>query len=125
MKTIKAKKSTKKKKKSTNTPASLVIDAHYERLNIRRRWDKKRLERICGFLQVTKYELASLIGVKHTIFDWKYRDGKLSTSAYLLLTILESKYLSEYVNDTIKDLFNFYGRPRCTKRDGNHTAEAS
>jgi hypothetical protein len=103
----------------------LLIETHYERLRIKKRWDKKRLERLCGYLQVTKYELASLVGVPHTIFDWRYSIGKLSTSAYLMLTILESRYLKEYVKDTIQDLFNFYGRPRCTETNGNDATKVA
>ena len=36
-----------------------------------------------------------------------------------------SKYLKEYVKDTIQDLFNFYGRPRCTKTNGNDATKVA
>ena len=115
----KKKSSTKTSKRRSNfpktsTPASVLIDAHYERLGIVKRWDRKRLERLCGFLRVTEYEIASLIGVLHRDFGRLYPTGKLPLPAYLLLTILEKRYMSGFAPDVIHNLFDFYGRSKTT-----------
>lgn len=93
-----------KKPKSDHTSASLLILARYAKLNIRSRWDKKRVDRLCRFLNITRFELETLIGSKVERVD----DGKiLNMTTCLLLTLLESTYLRNYTKDVIQNIFNF------------------
>ena len=90
------------------TSASLAIDAHYERLNIKRRWDKERVDRLCGFLRINYGELASLVHEGHGSFLRRlYSVKPFSGPLALLLTILEHKYLQGHTKDTINNLFKF------------------
>tara|TARA_B100000963_G_scaffold155642_1_gene135505 strand:+ start:1018 stop:1218 length:201 start_codon:yes stop_codon:yes gene_type:complete len=66
------------------------------------------LEKTCGFLRVTEYELASVIGIPHRDFQRLYPLGNLPMSAYLLLTILEKQFLTGFT-DVIENLFDFNG----------------
>ena len=93
---------------SHTTSASILIDAHYERLNIRRRWTKQRLDRLCGFLRMNYGEVASLIHASHQdLMNGIYGTRPLNGSIALLLTIIENRYLSDFTKDTVTNLFNF------------------
>ena len=88
------------------------MDAHYERLGIKKRWDKQRVDRLCGVLRINYGELASLVHESHESFLKKLISPKpFSGPLSILLTIIEHKYLQHYTQDTIGDVFNFsYGR---------------
>ena len=108
----------------TSTPASQVIDAHYARKRINKVWDFARVERLCGFLKVTQYELASMLNLRHFIFDSMLRrEPNLRGPTALLLSILEARYLEGYAPDIIKDIFN-YGSPGHTEED-EHDASST
>ena len=97
-KTIQTKKSPKLKKLPGDsqyaTSASILMDAHYMRLGIKKRWNKERVDRLCGFLRMNYGEMASLLHMPHAgsfkeiISSTKPLDGPLC----LLLTIIEHKY---------------------------------
>lgn len=93
-----------KPKKSEPTSASLLISSRYSKLKIKERWDKRRVDRMCKFLNITRYELEVLIGSKVERVDI---GKKLNMSTCIILTLLEATYLSHYAKDVISDLFNF------------------
>lgn len=88
------------------------MDAHYERLGVKKRWDKERVDRLCGVLRINYGELSSLVHEPHASFLRKLVSPKpFSGPLAILLTIIEHKYLQHYTEDTIGDVFNFsYGR---------------
>jgi hypothetical protein len=84
------------------------MDAHYARLGIKKRWNKERVDRLCGFLRMNYGELASLLHMPHAEFARKVVSPKpLEGPLCLLLTIIERRYLHNYTKDTIDNLFNF------------------
>jgi hypothetical protein len=90
------------------TSASLIIDAHYAKLGLRKLWDAQRVNRLCSFLRMTHEELASLLHLKGSLFRMQCQSMKpLSGPVCLLLTILEHRYMSEYAPDTIPNIFKF------------------
>lgn len=90
------------------TSASLIMDAHYARLGIKKRWNKERVDRLCGFLRMNYGEIASLLHMPHAEFARKIVSTKpLDGPLCLLLTIIERRYLYDYTKDTIDNLFNF------------------
>jgi len=94
------------RKKSDDTSASLIISCHYQKLKIRERWDKARVDRLCRFLNITRHELETLVGGKVERVD----EGKrLSMSICLILTMIESTYLGNYAPDIVTNLFDFAG----------------
>lgn len=113
MKTKKNPKTKPRRKKlpgesSYTTSASLAIDAHYEHLDIKKRWNKERVDRLCGFLKINYGELSSLVHESHKCFLRKiYSTSTFDGPLALLLTILENKYLGRYTKDTINNLFKF------------------
>lgn len=106
-KTTKAKTKTgKRKKESSDTAASLLIDCHYEKIGVRRVWNRDRVERMCSFLRMTYHELGSLVGVKN--LDQKIlKTRKLPLSVCLLLTLVESQFMGRHIPDPIINLFKF------------------
>jgi len=84
------------------------MDAHYERLNLVRRWDKERVDRLCGFLKMNYGEVASLCATPHKEFLRRICSPLRHSGALaLMLTILEHKYLQHYAKDTIANPFDF------------------
>ena len=94
------------RRKSDATSASLLISCHYQKLKIKERWDKARVDRLCRFLNITRYELETLVGGKVDRVD----EGKrLSMSVCLILTMIEATYLGNYATDIITNIFDFAG----------------
>lgn len=84
------------------------MDAHYARLGVVKKWNKARVDRLCGFLRMNYGEIASLLLMPHAEFKRKI----ISTRPFpgplcLLLSIIERRYLQNYTKDTIDNLFNF------------------
>ena len=94
----------KRKRTESETSASLIISARYATLKIRERWDQKRVDRFCRFLNITRKELETLVGAKVEKVDTGRR---LPMSVCILLTLLEATYLSNYAPDTISNIFDF------------------
>jgi len=114
-KRIQHKKRIKSPYQPTNTPASLIIDAHYAKLGIKERWTEERVEKLCAFLRITLGELGSLIGVPHGWWKEQVRSTKkLSGPICILLTIIERHYMAGYTDDVITNLFNFNGKQEDT-----------
>ena len=110
---------------NSSTAASRLIDAHYETRGVRKVWTFARIKRLARALNLTLYEVASLIGMPHSSFVTYAEKRQLGGPTCVLLTLLEHTLLSGVYSDTI-DLFNFdtHGRPKDTEREGVHTREA-
>jgi hypothetical protein len=119
------KKSTKRKTRSSATSASTLIDLHYGRINLVKRWNRERIERLLGFLRLSQAELASLVAVPHNTFGTQVTRGKFSPPVCLLLTILEGRFLRGIAPDVITNVFDFYGRSESTGRKRHDAKEAS
>jgi hypothetical protein len=92
------------------TPASVAIDAHYAINLINERWNFDRYAKLCAFIQMTPYELASLVMMPHSWIN-EYRRTKLMPAKSaarpicLLLTIVEAHWLRNYSRDIVADPF--------------------
>lgn len=92
------------------TATTTLIDLHYSNLRIAERWDWDRFQRLCSFLKVTEYELASLVLCPH---DWipKFREHNRipcsvsggGRAVAMMLTVLEAKVLRRLVPDVIDE----------------------
>jgi hypothetical protein len=102
---------------SSSTPASDLIDIHYETLGLRKLWNRDRIERLCGYLRLSQAELASMVAVGHIRFDGYIQRNFFPGPLALLLTMLETRYLKGLAADIITNLFDFHGSSRCTKED--------
>lgn len=110
---------------NTSTAASRIIDAHYEAAGVRKVWTLERINRLARALNLTFYEVASLLGMPHTAFKTFAEKRQLGGPTCVLLTLIERTMLSGVYNDTI-DLFNFetHGRPKDPKGKELHPSEA-
>lgn len=114
-KRIQAKKKLRFTYQKTNTTASLIIDAHYAKLDIKGRWTEERVERLCSFLRISLGELGSLLGVPHGWWKEHVKSTKkLSGPICILLTIIENQFLAPYTKDTVTNLFDFNGKQEDT-----------
>lgn len=94
------------------SPSTDLIDIHYSNLRISERWDWQRIQRLCSFLQVTEYELASLVLMPHEwVEKFKQRDQMPCAVAgggravAMILTILEARVLKRLTKDVIVEPF--------------------
>lgn len=100
------KKRKRTKKVCPNTTASLLIDCHYEKLGVRKAWNRERIERLCSFLRMTYHELGSLVGVRD--LDSKVlKTRKLPMSVCLLLSMVEAQFMGKHIPDPFTNLFKF------------------
>ncbi len=83
------------------------MDAHYERIGVRKKWNKARVDRLCGFLRMNYGELASLLCMSHSEFKKLLLKPKYPGPLCLLLSIIEHRYMSDYTKDTIPNIFKF------------------
>lgn len=93
------------------TPASLAIDIHYLNLRLVERWTWERYLRLCVYLKLTEYELASLVRLPHKVIG-KYRAGfslplprGSAESVALLLTLVETHFMQGLRGDVITEIF--------------------
>lgn len=93
------------------TPASLAIDIHYMNLLLVERWNWERYVKLCVFLKMTEYEVASLVRLPHKYIE-RYREGYtlpmyrgFSESVALTLTILESYLMKGVSPDIVENIF--------------------
>lgn len=91
------------------TPASLLIDTHYARLQLVERWSWERYARLCQFLQYTPWELGSLVMLRHAAIESYRRTSRLPGSnpraVALILTLLEAHVMGQWVDDVIANPF--------------------
>ena len=109
----------------TSTPASTHIDIHYAKLELLKRWDRSRIERLCGYLKISQSELASMIAVSHNRFEGYLKRGIMAGPAALMLTVMESRYLSGKAPDVIPNIFNFHGTSGCPKENEHDASETA
>ena len=93
------------------TPASLMIDVHYMNLFLVERWTWERYAKLCLFLKMTSYEVASLVRLPHrSIPAYKLRNTLPLYAAHaeavaLILTLLESYLMRGLTKDVIENPF--------------------
>ena len=115
-------KRTKKRSLDKYSPASLIIKAHYNEVGVNKVWNRNRIQRLIGYLRITEEELVSLLNSNISAFKASYLRGSVTGPCALLLTVLEATYMSEFIKDSIPDIFNFYGTSRHTQKDRHDTA---
>ena len=86
------------------SPASLRFDIHYARLGVIARWDWQRYVRLAAFLNLTVYELGSLICLPHSRVTLTQKKNKFPGPAALLLTLLEAQAVAK-MGDVIENPF--------------------
>jgi hypothetical protein len=93
------------------TPSSLAIDIHYMNLMLVERWDWERYVKLCNFLKMTAYEVASLVLLPHKNVP-AYRAKNLlpmrrahAASVALSLTLLEAYLMRGLTEDVISNPF--------------------
>ena len=99
------------------TTSETLILTHYKLLEINKIWTPERIQRLLGYLRLTRDELAAMCNYERSSFKGQLGHGKLTGSVALLLTILEAQYLGDVVKDTIPNVFDFYGSSRHTETD--------
>lgn len=91
------------------TPASVYIDAHYHTLELTRRWSWFRYTRLCNRINMTPYELGSLVMLSHASIaafeKKKVMDKRIARPVALLLTLFEAHLFGEMLHDVIKNPF--------------------
>jgi hypothetical protein len=91
------------------TPASLMIDTHYAQLGLVDRWGWERYVRLCQFLQMTPWEVASLVTLSHKAVAGFKRRGRMSgygtRGVALVLTLLEAHVMAAWTADVIANPF--------------------
>lgn len=86
------------------TPSSLLCDIHYAKLGLQGAWSPERVLRLCGLLQLTRYELASLIHFPHQQMDKGMEAEIFPGTVCLLLSILENQFVaSGHILDAIPE----------------------
>lgn len=91
------------------TPASLMIDSHYAKSRVVERWSWERYVRLCQFLRMTPWEVASIVMLSHNAVETFHRRGRLSGTGYravaLVLTLLEAHVMAAWTDDVIRNPF--------------------
>lgn len=72
------------------TPGSALIDLHYAKLGLDRRWTWVRFQRLAGIMRVTIGELASIVRMRHSHLDTAAARNRFPAPVALLLTLLEA-----------------------------------
>ena len=117
--------SMRRKKTSDYSPASLLIKAHYQNSGVNKIWNRNRIQRLIGYLRISEEELVALLNTNISAFKSSYLRGSVTGPCALLLTVLESLYMSEVITDSVPDIFNFYGASRHTQEDGDDTSPSA
>lgn len=94
------------------TATTKIIDLHYSNKRIAERWTFERYERLCSFLKLTHYELASLVCMPHShvakLREYNLLPGTVNgggRAVGMLLTILEARVLKKLVPDVVTNIF--------------------
>lgn len=84
------------------TPSSTLCDTHYAMLGIQGAWDSDRVLRLCGLLQMTRYELASLMMFPHRQMKKCMETGLFPGTVCLMMTLVENTCVPKgYLMDAI------------------------
>lgn len=94
------------------TATTTLIDIHYSNKRIAERWTWERIQRLCCFLKITEYELASLVCCPHSWVEKIKTYNRIPASVSgggravgMLLTLLEARVLKKLVPDVIVNPF--------------------
>ena len=91
------------------TPASVMLDMHWENMRLVERWSWERYVRLCKFLSYTPWELASLVLLPHDQIERFRRtsclSGKAARPVALILTLVEAHVMGNWTDDVIKNAF--------------------
>lgn len=92
------------------TATTKLLDLHYSNLRIGERWTWDRYQRLCSFLKLTEYEMASLCLMPH---DWVSKMKERNQmpcivngggrAVGMILTMLEARVMKKIVPDVIED----------------------
>ena len=85
----------------TVTMGSHLVDLHYLKMGIAKLWTPKRLERLCRFLKLTEYELASLIMVHHKDMKIFLEKGRFPPIVSWSLSLVELCLMPEKMTDSV------------------------
>lgn len=86
------------------TPASVLCDTHYAKIGVQAAWDPERVLRLCGLLQLTRYELASMILFPHAQMKQCMKEGLFPGTVCLMFSIIENQFVPEgYLMDSIPE----------------------
>lgn len=85
------------------TPGSALIDLHYAKLRVHRRWTWERFIRLAGFLRLTTGELASTVCLSHRSIEGCCARNQFPPPVALLLTMLEGHVCKGFVPDAIEN----------------------
>tara|TARA_B100001057_G_scaffold299438_1_gene299585 strand:+ start:777 stop:1088 length:312 start_codon:yes stop_codon:yes gene_type:complete len=99
------------------TTASLAISLHIKSLNLKDKWNEKRIKRLCGFLRISEAELSALIGIPLETFTNQLARRNIYLPGCILLTLMEDFFIGDFVSDTIPNLLSGAlknGQPRDT-----------
>lgn len=84
----------------TSTPISLLSDSHYTLMGLADAWDRKRVLRLCEFMGISRFELASLIYAPHPRFEEWFEREAFPGPVLVLLTIIESSVMEGFLFDS-------------------------
>lgn len=93
------------------TPSTLLIDVHYNKLLLVERWTWERFIRLCAFLQISEGELASAVLMPHQYLgpyetsNHIHHSRARAAPIALLLTLLEHHCCGAMTKDTIENPF--------------------
>lgn len=93
------------------TPTSLLIDLHYQKLGLSYRWPWERFTALCRVLKLTPEELASLVLMPHYMIATYEKTGRLPgregarRPIALILSMLEYTTCQHLTDDVIENPF--------------------
>lgn len=94
------------------TATTFLIDIHYSNKRIAERWTWDRIQRLCSFLKITEYELASLVCCPHSWVERIKEENRIphtvkggGRAVGMLLTLLEARVMKKVVSDVITNPF--------------------
>lgn len=90
----------------------MLIEAHYKLIKVNEVWDRNRVQRLLGYLRLSERELVAMLNTTTSSFKSCYLRGSVTGPCALMLSVLESTYLSEFITDSLDNLFDFYGTSR-------------
>jgi len=83
----------------TSTLLSRIVDNHYLRLNLKTLWTPERVNRMCGYLRWTVYELSSMINLPHTDMKKYLAKGTFPDTVCWSLTFIEVCLMPNVLKD--------------------------
>ena len=87
------------------TATSVGFELHYAHLGVIDRWDRERYDRLCLFVALTRYELASLILWNHGQVAIACERNVFPGPVAMLLTLFEAQVMHTHTKDVIKNPF--------------------